>query len=712
MGGPKGAAGDASALLGEVEREEHRQLAEQLSKQLQAQRAEIEAAEAALRRATSATEQRRLDEQDINTYLESQLHDRREQGDKLAAELNAEESAAIHASQALRSQIDAEEHDSEMRRLANRKRMGENEEALAFMGAYDSLSRQNGETNTELSALRVHVAAAAAELALKTKWSRALGLAVEKADESGTGALPTLLIALLGTFGEEAMVQEQALMMLAALLVDDDVHNAALIHRLGGVAAIVKTLRAHGGSAAIALHACLVLWLLALSSRRVSDEVVAQDGIALLVGAINSHTDNSRLVYNACGALCHLVVTRPQMLTVASQIAASPVKGFGAQTALARRAKPSHAVGAADSPELRRQIELLRGPNSSQATSGARIASGGGPARQPHAQSALSRRKNAQRTALRAAGAWHHSLLTAAVAKLTRNERADLPIAPARVDPATLVVELAARDLDLKAVLGALLRAVRAHMSKAKVLESSLCAIWNLQLGSSALARELLAADGALDALVDALRRHGAVAGVVLYALAILLALAEADEAAEALEAQGVGRLVQDVARSHPYNEPLQEGAVYLLDALDRTRARAQRADAQQLPAGWSVATRAQWEALSVKLRRAFAELAPDKTVLYRTLDSARAPRAALPRRLRARARSVAGPRVLMAHRRSLPVSPIPLLAPPAAPRAQRCTWPSRGSCPSSGTTRRGRLCRATSRSARRCSRTCASGTC
>lgn len=614
--------------LDEAERVAHEARVATLRFQLGEKADAIAAAEVQLRAAQSVLDKQRADSGDINKYLELQLEQQRQLVEDAGATLAEEQEEALRGRTELRCQIDAEELAAESRHASNQSLLAQNRQGVAFVPEYEALAARNATKAELLAAKKAELATLSADLALKRLWSGALSAASLGSDESGRGALPALTVELMRAFPLQELLQEQALTVLSALLADEEGHNARRIHQAGGVPLILAALRAQAGAGdgGVATQACSLLWMLALSSRQACEELAAHDALPLLVEILRAHLGASRLVVNCCGAICHLLVTRPRSLGVAAQIGAQPSlerADVHAHPALKRRARAT----AEDEDEVRRRLGLMRvGHGSSPARVralspvSASVSALSERSPSPSAQLAGGRRTGARKSS----AAWQHELLVAAVAKLTRSERAGLPT-ELITDPEP-APRLATREPAARAAMGALLDAMRAHPAEAKALEYALCAVWNLLLSSAPLAREFAqrrGPDAPLGLARDALSAHARSAGVVAYAIAALLAVVELPEAVEGMAELEVGALVQQVARSHTRNVRLQEGAVSLLEALDRAAPPpGARGDASA--PGWTAATHAHWLHTAAELRGAFAELAPDSTALYRCLSSLR----------------------------------------------------------------------------------------
>lgn len=654
------------ARLADAERAEHERRIAALHAELREQLGVVDLAETRLREAQGALDKHRADSEDINKYLERQLSEKRQLGEEMAAVFQREQQEALRSRAELRRLIDAEEAAGESRRSQNQAQMAQNRQALAFVEEYERLNVRNASAGAYLAARAAELAAISDELALKRRWSAVLGAARLGGDEAGLNTLPTLVVEMMRAFPQQSLVQEQALAMLSALLAEnDEAHNARCIHRAGGVPLTLRALIDHGRARAggaeaggggegaparapppsaeaslnVATHACSLLWMLAVSSAEVCDEVAQHEALALLVATLHEHIGSSRLAYNACGAICHLLVTRPHSLTVAAQIGAAPSieqADLPSHPACTRKARPPPP----NMLELRRQVNLLRVGHAGQpaalppvtppplivvppgALSGSIISAFSFSLSPGQAAGAMPRRKRASR---KAAAAWHRDLLIAAVAKLTRSERAELPVVPSDLGQHA-PPELAAREHTAQAALGALLAALRSHPTDLSVCEYALCALWNLLLSSATLSYEFVhnEREDALGLLAGALRAHASAPGVVLYAVAVLLAVVDVEGATERMAQLDVARLAQQAARSHTLNARLQEGVVALLDALERAELAA-LAEAGGAPAGWTAAAYSHWLRAAARLRAAFSDLSPDSTAIYRMLATLRA---------------------------------------------------------------------------------------
>ena len=62
------------------------------------------------------------------------------------------------------------------------------------------------------------------------------------------------------------------------------------------------------------------MWKLAFTDPQTRKIVVKQEGVTLILHAMQSHLDHPRLQYNACGALRNLLVDGSRDFSVASQI--------------------------------------------------------------------------------------------------------------------------------------------------------------------------------------------------------------------------------------------------------------------------------------------------------------------------------------------------------------------------------------------------------
>ena len=318
----------ALGRIATAEREEHARRIGALHASLREQLGVVDIAEAQLRAAQAVRDRQRADCEDINTYLERQLREKRHLGEEMAAKYAEQQQDALRSRAELRRLIDAEEMAAEQRRAQNQALMAHNQQSLAFVDGYERLNAHNAASSALIATQHAELAAISADLDLKQRWAEALGGAKTRADDHGFDALPTLLVGMMRAFPQHALVQEQALTMLCALLADDEAHNARCIHRIGGVVHVLRALREQGGtSVAVATHACSLVWMLAVSSSEICEEIALPDALPLLVATLGAHMASARLVYNACGAICHLLVTRPLALTVAAQIGAAPSLG-------------------------------------------------------------------------------------------------------------------------------------------------------------------------------------------------------------------------------------------------------------------------------------------------------------------------------------------------------------------------------------------------
>lgn len=364
--------------------------------------------------------------------------------------------------------------------------------------------------------------------------------------EDGAKVLPLLLLEAVRLHIDKRILVEQGLIALQYVLSSDRHADASLLTKKGAVDIVLGAMYRHVDGPDLQSAACGFLWKLAFADSAVRDLVVSKDGLPLIMGAMQRYADHQRLHYNACGALRHILVTAPVTFSGPAQVQAGRRNHH-----LPPVAAPAHGAGVGS----RRNITGRRsgaGERLSVATSVApravldHSARGGlrGTTSNPDLPKHESHRHGSGRPS------------TVSHVQISSRHADAVDSRPATKEN----VAIQAMKLTL--------RSMAAHAGAALVQEYGCGTLYNLAVSNPGPMRKEMYAEGCVQLVLNAMRTHPTVAGIILNSCALLKQLAEYPPCVQLMDEGGAKPLIVELLSIHQINDELVARASEVLRYL------------------------------------------------------------------------------------------------------------------------------------------------
>lgn len=537
-GGGSGSKGDKAKgglepeLMPDEERAQMAGLLSAASEEFLKSMRALEECERDLREASQNAKKRHSDLTDIGLYFERQRLEKDARAQQLEGSIESMRAGHEREMSTLSATMAAQEERSQSLVADHLRQVEASSHALAFLPDYEEKLASNKQLDEAIRRKREELTTLQQEIAVKREQMSCVQDAKSKSDKAGPGSIAVVTLRVMSCFPESAVIQHHGLAAISGLLVHTDGAQADIVHRHGGVNVVVDAIVRHGqASIHVATHAVNALWMLTAGSPALWEDVNDHDILPAIVSILRTHGGNPRLAVNACGAMCHALVLRPQRLSIASQIESLPQISTGASHVLSREV----VAALPDEEELWRQIQRSNHlkPAKRKSMGGAaergRVSLLGGPTKEPGPRP--PRRDRARRS--HPILAWQREVLSAAVANMTREVRSNLPQSPPSLD---MIPGAVAMSEDVaRGALEALVEVMRTQAPRPRAVEYSLFAIWNLALSLAAIAQAFVEEHDGVHLVLAAMQSHGSDAGVLLYGVANLLAVIDVHGARKAM---------------------------------------------------------------------------------------------------------------------------------------------------------------------------------